>query len=99
MLRASVAFLFVDFREWFLRRTPFGDGSPIPDFFSISIPEQIGLAWLGAFYSGFSMGLGYYLLAAIAVGTGFSRPQSWPPMYGSFVKKGYTMRNIWGSCW
>ncbi|KEF56429.1 uncharacterized protein A1O9_08010 [Exophiala aquamarina CBS 119918] len=45
------------------------------------------------------MGMGYYLLAATAVGVGVSRPQSWPPMYGSFIKKGYTMRNIWGTCW
>lgn len=94
-----MAFLYVDIHEWHLRRTYFGDGSPAPDFFSLPISEQVVFGWYRAFHSGFSMGMGYYLLAAVAVGTGLYRPQSWPPMYGSFIKKGYTMRNIWGSCW
>lgn len=93
-----MAFLVLDFRDWYLPRTAVV-ASPASEFFSLPATKQIGFAWLGGLYSGFSMGLGYYLLASIAVGTGLSRPQSWPPMYGSFIKKGYTVRNIWGSCW
>ncbi len=99
-MRVVSAFAYLDLHEWYMRRTPFGDGtSPTPGFFSSPLRDQVLLSWMRAFHSGFTMALGYYLLAAILVGTGISSPQSWPSVYDSFIKKGYTMRNIWGSCW
>ncbi|EXJ68268.1 uncharacterized protein A1O5_08883 [Cladophialophora psammophila CBS 110553] len=98
--RASYCFLYMDIDEWYMRRTPFGDGtSPVPDLFTVPLWQQILLGWSSAFHSGFTMVFGYYLAAAVAVGTGLYTPQSWPPFFGSFIKKGYSLRNIWGSCW
>lgn len=99
VIRAAYCFAFIDIHEWYIRRTPFGDGSPPPDLFSLPPSQQVFLAWFRAFHSGFTLVLGYYILAAILVGSGISRPQSWPPVFGSFIMKGYTMRNIWGYCW
>ncbi|KIX08170.1 uncharacterized protein Z518_02826 [Rhinocladiella mackenziei CBS 650.93] len=100
VIRAGYCFAYIDIHEWYIRRTPFGDGSSgPPDLFSIPIGEQIFWAWFRACHSGFTLVFGYYLLAAILVGCGLYRPQSWPPMFGSFIRKGYTMRNIWGYCW
>ena len=83
-----------------MQRTPFGKGmTPIPDVFSLPLGQQVVLGWKSGFNSGFTMVFGYYLVAAVTVGTGLCSPQSWPALYGSFFKKGYTMRNIWGSCW
>ncbi|RVX67935.1 hypothetical protein B0A52_08540 [Exophiala mesophila] len=95
----GVAYLFIDFYQWFIRSSPFGTTGPPPNLFSLPLREQFMYGWLRGFHSGFSMALGYYILAAVAVGTGLSSPQSWPPIYGSFIKRGYTVRNIWGRCW
>ncbi|EXJ86025.1 hypothetical protein A1O1_06394 [Capronia coronata CBS 617.96] len=100
IFRVIYCFAFLDVYEWCIRRTSFGDGTrPIPDFFSVSLVQQILFAWAGALHSGFTMAFGYYFLAAITVMTGLSHPQSWPPMFGSFTQKGYTMRKVWGYCW
>ncbi|KAJ9607725.1 hypothetical protein H2200_007803 [Cladophialophora chaetospira] len=100
ILRASYCFAFLDIDEWYMRRTPFGDRTaPLPDFFSLPLLQQVFLGWESGLRSGMSMVLGYYLLSAVVVGTGIHSPQSWPPMFGSFLTKGYTMRNIWGYCW
>lgn len=93
-------FAYIDLHEWYMARSPFGDGTiPRPDLFSLPLHEQIFHGWFRVFHSGFTMAFGYYFLAAIVVGSGIYSPQSWPPMFGSFLQKGYTMRNIWGYCW
>ncbi|OAP60780.1 hypothetical protein AYL99_05782 [Fonsecaea erecta] len=97
---ASYSLLYIDINQWCMHRTRWGDGAtPGPDLFMIPLWQQVLLGWSCAFHSGFSLAFSYYLGAAIAVGSGLSTPQSWPPIFGSFIKKGYTLRNIWGYCW
>ncbi|OCT51557.1 hypothetical protein CLCR_08724 [Cladophialophora carrionii] len=99
-LRAAYCFVYIDVHEWYIRRTPFGDGTtPMPHFFSLPLGKQIFLGWQTGLHNGFTMVFGYYLVTIFAVGAGFRSPQSWPPLFGSFIKKGYTVRNIWGYCW
>ncbi|EXJ58575.1 hypothetical protein A1O7_06002 [Cladophialophora yegresii CBS 114405] len=99
-LRASYCFLYLDIDEWYMRRTPFGNGTThVPDFFSLPLGKQIYLGWQTGLHNGFAMVFGYYLVTIFAVGAGLYSPHSWPPLFGSFVKKGYTVRNIWGYCW
>ncbi|ETI22461.1 hypothetical protein G647_06536 [Cladophialophora carrionii CBS 160.54] len=99
-LRAAYCFVYIDVHEWYMRRTPFGDGTThMPDFFSLPLEKQIFLGWQTGLHNGFTMVFGYYLVTIFAVGAGFHSPQSWPPLFGSFIKKGYTVRNIWGYCW
>ncbi|OAL20157.1 hypothetical protein AYO22_09129 [Fonsecaea multimorphosa] len=93
-VRASYAFLYMDVNQWCTRWSDWGDGTaPDFDLFTIPLWQQTLLGWSSAFQSGFSMAFGYYLGAAIAVGSGLYTPQSWPPMFGSFIKKGYTLYN------
>lgn len=77
VVRATCAFAYIDVHEWYMRRTPFGDGtSSVPDLFSLSLREQVVLAWCRAFHSGSTMAFGYYLVAVVLVATGISSPQS-----------------------
>ncbi|OQU96641.1 hypothetical protein CLAIMM_02691 [Cladophialophora immunda] len=98
--RAFYSFLYMDINGWCMRRLPWGDRTAsVSDPFALPLWQQILLGWSSAFHSGFTMAFSYYLGAAVAVGSGLYTPQSWPPIYGSFVKRGYTVRNIWGCCW
>ncbi|KAL1722644.1 membrane bound O-acyl transferase family-domain-containing protein [Schizophyllum commune] len=42
--------------------------------------------------------LAYCLLSAVAVSCGFSAPQSWPPLWGSWWDA-FTVRRLWGRTW
>jgi hypothetical protein len=95
LLRASYCFAFLDVREWLLRHSDWNLAAP----FSLSVGQQILLAWLTAFQSGLGMVMAYYLAAAVAVGIGLYQPRDWPPLFGSFIREGYTIRNVWGRCW
>jgi len=88
----------MDVHDWYFHRTFAVSSSISPDFFSLPLGRQVLLAWSNAFNSGATIAFGCNLMAAIVVASGVSRPQSWPPIFGSLLK-GYTMRNIWGYCW
>ena len=95
LLRAAYCFAFLDIRQRYLRHARWDLAAP----WGSPTGQQILLGWMTAFQSGCGMAVGYYLGAAVAVATGLYKPRDWPPLMGSFGRKGYTMRNIWGCCW
>ncbi|KAK6379512.1 hypothetical protein LTS17_006430 [Exophiala oligosperma] len=99
LVRMGYCYLFMDVHEYLINHPQFRAGMVGLDFFSIPLGQQFFLSWSLALYSGCSMAFGYNLISAFMVGLGISSPQSWPFLFGSFTEKGYTLRNIWGSCW
>ncbi|KAJ9494805.1 hypothetical protein H2202_009706 [Exophiala xenobiotica] len=100
IIRAGYCFALMDMHDWYFHRTfSLNNGSISPEFFSLPFGRQVLLAWSSAFNNGCTMAFGYNLMTAVVVASGLSRPQAWPPMFGSLRKKGYSMRNVWGYCW
>ncbi|KAL1746996.1 membrane bound O-acyl transferase family-domain-containing protein [Schizophyllum fasciatum] len=54
------------------------------------------LMYMGNFWA--DSQIAYCLLSAVCVGCGFSRPQMWPPLWGSFWDA-FTVRRLWGRTW
>lgn len=99
LISIGYCYLLMDVHEYLIDLSPFRTHAVGLDFFSIPLGQQVLLAWSLAVYSGCSMAFGYNLVSAVVVGSGISTPQSWPFLFGSFARKGYTLRNIWGTCW
>ncbi|KIW18353.1 hypothetical protein PV08_02641 [Exophiala spinifera] len=99
LVSMGYCYLLMDVHEYLVEHSQFRTGVVGLDFFSIPLGRQVLLSWSVAVYSGCSMAIGYNLVSAVMVGSGLSSPQSWPFLFGSFAQKGYTLRNIWGSCW
>jgi len=94
----AYCYVAIDIIGHLLRESVFAQNFPVPNLFDYPILTQLWYAWLLAFRTGFDLVIVYYLVAAIAVASGMSIPQQFPPVFGSF-RQAYSVRKCWGYCW
>ncbi|KUJ17180.1 uncharacterized protein LY89DRAFT_73285 [Mollisia scopiformis] len=82
---------------YFLSQYPWDDQSY--HFFRFPLTGQIMLSWVTAFKLYTNINMLYFALALVTVLLNIYEPRDWPPIFGSFLFDGWSVRNMWGRCW
>lgn len=96
--QALISSLVIDVVVSVLAKSPYGnsDKSTWPDLFKMDLGQRTAIVWhvgVAAVHGG---QLPYSVFAAITVATGLCRPSQWPPLYTSWLREAWSVRQIWG---
>ncbi|KAH6717988.1 membrane bound O-acyl transferase family-domain-containing protein [Leptodontidium sp. MPI-SDFR-AT-0119] len=97
IFQAALSYLLFDLSQYPVTLTAYATSSP-PDLFADTWPRQMLLTWLPALASCYALKLQYSLFAAMAVATGVSNAEDWPPIMGKLADVS-TVRDLWGKFW
>ncbi|KAF3395633.1 O-Mevalon transferase yanI [Talaromyces pinophilus] len=99
--QALISSLVIDVSVSVLGKSPYGnpDKSTWPDLYTMDLAQRTAIVWhvgVAAVHGG---QLPYSVFAAVTVATGLCRPEQWPPLYTSWLREAWSVRQLWGVCW
>lgn len=96
--QALISSLVIDVSVSVLGKSPYGnpDKSTWPDLYTMDLAQRTTIVWhvgVAAVHGG---QLPYSVFAAVTVATGLSRPEQWSPLYTSWLREAWSVRQLWG---
>jgi len=98
IVRAQLTKPFVFYSLFDLMALIIRGRTPPQPLWSLSLLQQLNWTWIPGLASYWTLNMQFALFAAIAVGSGLSSPEKWPPLMGNIWEVS-TVRSFWGAFW
>ena len=95
---AIISSLVIDVATSVLSKSPYGNPyrDTWPSLFRMSLLQRTAIVWHVGIASVHGAQLPYSIFAAWTVSSGLCRPEQWPPLYTSWLKEAWSVRQLRG---